>query len=467
VRNVIVSSRKQKSSATVSVADGAGGLRLVVDHRFDADGWPISVSIRAADAEKWMAYLDAELTARGWSSSGIGQIDVQENSGSLTVQLGLGQASSAIDVVWEKTRGGDLNIRARPGGDPTASLELVHELFAKVADRLRTGLTDLEHRRTWLVYDGLAWNGEIWLTDALRLGPPSRFPDSLFGPQVVIVDAIVEGIGSHGLSAKFQQMLREIRLFLSPVLGLHVRNVQSELDWVPDINERNEYVDCRLRPIGYVEIGAPPEFPMRGSAPPITLETVARPGLGRRGIWLGEDRAQRIPHDIEELWRSFVGLPDLLKQQFLNACNAYDIAQSLWPAHQTAYATFLVVACEALKPAGKGHEKANMYDVVRSLIDAPTAQTLRGLRPAPQGVRNQHLHRGALAVDEIAPLLFGDPFQDPSFREMIAALSPLTRVCLIEWLRRGGKYKVSGLTRSEAPRNARAARPKRPPLRKR
>ena len=39
-------------------------------------------------------------------------------------------------------------------------------------------------------------------------------------------------------------------------------------------------------------------------------------------------------------------------------------------------------------------------------------------------------------------MLVHDYFKDPSFDEMLRELSPITRVCLIEWLRCGGSYKV-------------------------
>ncbi|MCC6611692.1 MAG: hypothetical protein IT515_18725 [Burkholderiales bacterium] len=461
-----MSSKKKKSGATVHVANGAGGLRPVADHRFEAGAWPISESIPAAQAGDWMAHLHAESTGRGWSSSSFGQLDAEESSGSLTVHLVPGQAGPTIEVVWEKTRGGRLDIRARPGGDPAAALQLAQEFFAEVATRLRTGRMDREHRRSWLVYDGLPWTGELWLTESLRLGPPSRSPDSLLGRQVVIVDAVVEGIGFQGVSAKFQRILRELRLLLSPVLGLHVENTRWESEWVPEIDERNQITDCRLRTVGYAEIDLPPGLPARGSAPPITLETVARPGLGRSGVW-PDDRAQRVPHDIEGLWRSFIALPEALKEQFLNACNAYDIARSMWPAQRTAYAVFLVVACEALKPSGNRHKKANVYDVVASLIDVPTAQSLRNLRVPPQDLRSRHVHHGALAADDIAPLLFGDPFRDPSFHEMITMLSQVTRICLVEWLRRGGRYRITWLARPEAPGKRHTPQRKRPPRKKR
>ena len=45
---------KQKSSAQIHVADGAGGMRQVTDLRFEAGEWPIEVVVPAKDAETWM-----------------------------------------------------------------------------------------------------------------------------------------------------------------------------------------------------------------------------------------------------------------------------------------------------------------------------------------------------------------------------------------------------------------------------
>jgi hypothetical protein len=36
-----------------------------------------------------------------------------------------------------------------------------------------------------------------------------------------------------------------------------------------------------------------------------------------------------------------------------------------------------------------------------------------------------------------------DHFKDPSFDEMLSALTAISRLCLIEWLRCGGSYRVS------------------------
>jgi hypothetical protein len=42
-----------------------------------------------------------------------------------------------------------------------------------------------------------------------------------------------------------------------------------------------------------------------------------------------------------------------------------------------------------------------------------------------------------------------DDFKNPSFDQMLWALSPICRTCLIEWLRCKGKYDVRRLPRSK------------------
>jgi len=48
---------KQKSSAQIHIADGAGGMRQVTDLRFETGEWPIKLVVLAKDAETWMAHL--------------------------------------------------------------------------------------------------------------------------------------------------------------------------------------------------------------------------------------------------------------------------------------------------------------------------------------------------------------------------------------------------------------------------
>ena len=432
---------KQKPSAQIQLADCAGGMRPVADLRFEAGEWPIELVVPAKDAETWMAHLTAEMEERGWSSSGLSQLDGAENSGTLSVHTASGPSPPALDIVWEKPRGAALRLRARPSGTPLLSLEVARDFINATSARQRAGKTLRAHRWTLLTYGGLPWRGEVWLESQLCLGPPSKHPtDALLGPQALIVDVMVEGIGQQGVSANFQTRLHELRVFLSVVLGLNVTTNKFERGWVCDVDERVQITDCRLGHVGYAETSKTPGFPSVGNAPPIARREVSRPGLGPSGIW-PDMHEQWVPADIEELWRTFTGLSAPKREHFLRAGNSYLIARSMWSDQRTAYAVFLVVACEALKPSGKRYDQANVYDVVASLISPIEGERLRGLSVPPQRVRSKHVHRGELAAGELLPILIHNPFMDPSFDEMISELSRISRVCLIEWLRCKGEYK--------------------------
>ena len=152
---------------------------------------------------------------------------------------------------------------------------------------------------------------------------------------------------------------------------------------------------------------------------------------------------QWVPADIEQLWDTFMRLPDSKREHLLRAGNAYLIARSMRPDQRTANAVFLVVACEALKPTGKQTNKYDIYAVIASLLSRDEARRLRELSVLhPVRVRHNHLHRGELAAGELLPMLMHDHFKDPSFDEMLRALSVISRVCLIEWLRCEGSYRV-------------------------
>ena len=432
---------KQKSSAQVLVADGAGGLRPVTDLRFEDGDWPIERVIPAKDAETWMAHLRAEMEDRGWNSGGLSQIDSVENSGTLSVHAATGPNPPTLNIVWERPRNTDLRVKARPDGDPILPLDLAREFLDATTERVRKRITARAHRRDFLTYDNLPWRGELWLGDDLRLGPPSKFPECQMGPQVVVVDAMAEGIGFHGITANFQTRMLELRIFLGVVLSIYAKPVRNEYGWVPTFDEQGCVTACNLQSIGYWETDPASAFPVRGSSPPVKREAVVRPGLGRSGIW--PDMLERwVPADIEDLWRTFESLPTEKREQFLRAGNAYMIANSMWPDQRTAYGAFLVVACEALKQMGRRYEGMNVYDVVASLVSVSEAQRLRELSFHPQKVRSQHFHRGTLSAGELLTMFMHDDFKDPSFDRMLWALSPICRTCLIEWLRCQGKYVV-------------------------
>jgi hypothetical protein len=449
---------KRKPSSQIQVADGAGGTRPVADLRFEAGEWPIERVVPSKDSKAWMAHLSAEVEERGWSCSGLSQLDGAENSGTLYVHTASGSSPPTVEIIWEKPRGAALRLRARPSGTPVLSLEVVGEFINATTARQRAGKILRAHQWALLTYDGLPWHGELWLESELRLGPPSKHPtDALLSPQVLIVDAMVEGIGQQGVNANFQTRLHELRVFLSIILGLNVTSNKFERGWVYDVDEKLHIRDCRFGHVGYVETTKTPEFPSVGNAPPIERREASRPGLGPSGIW-ADMHEQWVPADIEELWRAFTGLPAAKRDHYLRAGNAYRIARSMWPEQRTAYASFLVVACEALKPIGKRYDNVNVYDVVASLLSPSEAEQLRKHSVRPQRVRSKHFHRGELAAGELLPFLIHDYFADPSFTEMLWELSRVCRVCLIEWLRCGGEYTLVRMSHPKPGRVTSSAR---------
>ena len=432
---------KHRLSSQILVTDGADGMRPIVDLRFDVGEWPIKHVVVAKNADTWMAHLDAEVEERNWNSSAFSQLDVTENSGTLILYTEQGPKSAALDITWEKQRNKELHVRARPGGDPVLSLEIARDFFSCIDERAKANTTISEYRQGFLTYDGLAWRGELWLDAHHRLGPPSKYPDTLHGPQIIVLDTIVSGIGPNGVNSNFLSRLNEIRVFLGFVLGLNVKFPRYGYEWQPEIDSQGNVIDCKLQRIGYFEPIATHTLPKAGSVGPLRSTAVERPGLGPY-LTDSNINEQCIPCDIEQLWETFVRLPNLKRDQLIRAGNAFLIACSMSPDQRSAYAAFLVVACESLKPSGKKFDGLNIYDVVENLLNKEEADRLRELAVRPHKVRNGLLHRAELAAGELVPMVIHDHFRDPSFDEMINSLSMITRMCLIEWLRCEGKYNV-------------------------
>ena len=163
---------------------------------------------------------------------------------------------------------------------------------------------------------------------------------------------------------------------------------------------------------------------------------------------LAHTDTQVVPQDAASLWQQLQSLKPELQRQFLEAGNAYWNAQSFWWHQRTAFASFLVVSCEALKPARRKFDNANIYDVINSLRDQTAAEQLRTSHSTPQSIRSDHFHRGKLADNELAPRFGSNYFDDPTFDELLRTLNINARICLIQWLRLGGNYTLRWLTRA-------------------
>jgi hypothetical protein len=435
---------RRKSDAQVKVSDGAGGLIPAQDLRFDTGEWPVRLRVPSRRAQEWMAQLDAECELRGHASSGLAQLGADETSGTTQVRLANGPAAPTFDLVWERARDQRLVVRARPSGDPVPSIAELRSFLAAVTRALRSKRRQRRHRRTYLVTRGQPWSGDLWLTPDLCLSAPSKPVSYLNDPQIIVVDAMIEGIGSRGVTDEFRRVVRELLIFLDVVVGTHAVEQRDERVWTYEV-ENGQYRTFELRPSAYYELE--PKMPIPGARPAMLAHPVTRPGIENE-LDLAQKSVRSAPQDAISLWQQIQSLPGPLRRQFLEAGNAFWIAQSFWPDHRTAFASFLVVSCEALKPARRRFEAANIYDVVNSLRDRASADAFRTLSVHPQEIRSGHFHRGRVVDEELAPRFGTNYFEDPSFDELLRSLHENCRICLIEWLRRDGNYKLQWLPRA-------------------
>lgn len=437
---------KQQILTRLEVADGAGGMLPVVDLRFESVEWPVALRIPAEKAQLWMTYLDAECEARGYAHSSISQLDAAENSGTTQIRLASGTTAPAFDVVWERSRDDELLIRARPSGDPAPSIDDLQAFLTSVATALSEGRRKRQHRRAYFTFKGRSWSGDLWLTPDLCLGPPTKSAEDQNAPQIIVVDSMVEGVGSRGIADEFSRLLRELSIFLSVVVGIHVAEQRDSRVWIYEVDAAGHYTAFDLRGSAYYEPELYPQMPISGARPAIPTHAALRPGVGN-AIAIALMGQRSVPEDTASLWRRLQSLPVGSRQQFLEAGNAFANAQLFWPDQRTSYASFLVVSCEALKPKSRRFDGANIYDVTNSLRGRPAADALRAVALNPQGIRSDHFHRGKVVDAELAPRFGTSYFNDPSFDDALRALNENSRICLVEWLICGGTYKFCWMPR--------------------
>jgi hypothetical protein len=433
---------KAKPKSTLMVADGAGELVPLVDRRFEAASWPICLDVPKERADTWLQYLSAECGRRGWSSGGIVQLEARENSGSITIHTG-GAGQPQVAVVWERKPGGPLKVRCRSIGMPELPLPQLHELFKLVNQSSEAGITERVYRRGQLAFNGLAWRGEFWLDDTLRLGPAAQqYETALIGPRVILVDALVECIGASDAPLAFDQKLRELSAFLSVVTGTNVHLPVQGRAWT----FTNGASDCAVRSLGYFQADNPQEMPGRGTAHAVPMKPVTRPDFSHRGID-GSTNEQELPADIADLWASYCALTTEQRRQFLQVAAKWQQALSHWGDQMTLNFALMVVACEALKPAEPQFRDHNIYHVVEALLGKPSAEKFQEHWFRPQDIRNAHLHRGEFRGAEFVRQMVMSSYRDPTFDQACREMAMMTQAAIIEWLRLGGSFTMPVIKR--------------------
>jgi len=437
---------KAKPKGRFMVADGSGGMASVMDRRFETCDWPIRFEVPGERADTWFRYFYAECERRGWSSSGVGQIEARENSGSISVNAG-GLEKPQLAVVWEWKRSGPIKVRARSAGVPEFPLAEMRKFFEEVNERCRSAATERFYRRGQLDYSGLPWRGDVWFDDSLRLGPPSKQDETaLLGPRVVLVDALVDGAGQRDATEVFLQFLKELSVFLSVVMGTAIRLPEQGRTWTWTFEEGAANSD--VRNLGYIETESSREMPERGACRSMPLRLVTRPDFSKRWIDVTTTTELSLPADVADLWAKYRALTPDRRREFLQAATKWQEALSE-RAHERGTLSYalMVVACEALKPSAREFRNHNIYDIVEALLGKSQADRLKEHWFRPQDVRSAHLHRGEFRDSEYVLETMMSNYQDPTFDLARRELASMTQAAIIEWLRLGGIFTMPILKR--------------------
>lgn len=426
------------------VADGDAGLVQVEDLRFDHGDWPISRAVAAEDADEWFAQLQNACSEHGWSWSGIGQLDGAENSGTLHIRESEGGKPPVASLIWERPRLGPLEVKIRPG--PTLRMSDAHALLSTVSTRVSSRYRQAFDRRGYLEYDGRPWRGEIWLNNHLRLGPPAKFPSSIFGPQAIVVDSRILGIGPRHANSEFERQKSELAIFLTVVLRNNIYVPRNEQLWVWAPGPKGT-TECQVQQRGYWEIVGSNSLPKPGLSPATPLVKTQRPDLADVSP-LQEMEEVVLPDDIRALWQAFEQLDSEKRRQFIEAGRTLQLALRIWSEFSSVSLALLVVACEALQPRRRSSKKrygrrSSFFQMVETLLGRERAQHLRTLKLNPQGLRDEHLHLGKLFGDELDPIAFTSTYRDPTFKQVHDVVTKSAAAMLLEWLRRRGESAQS------------------------
>ena len=262
---------------------------------------------------------------------------------------------------------------------------------------------------------------------------------------MILVDAVVDCVGPADAASVFRTQLSELSAFLSVVMGTGVQIPEQGQVWTWTEGAG----DCAVRQLGYVEPENPQEMPTRGECRSVPLRQVNRPDFSLRGID-GSMNEESLPADVTDLWTAYRAFPADQRRQFLQAAAKWQEALRLPHDSSTLSFALMVVACEALKPAGAEFRGHNIYHVIEALLGKTVADRLLEPWLRPQDVRNVHLHRGEFRGSEFVSTALMQSYQDPTFDQARRALAPITQESIIEWLRQHGKFTMPPIKRRKS-----------------
>jgi hypothetical protein len=343
-------------------------------------------------------------------------------------------------------------VRAKSAGPSEFPAGEAERFFDEVNRKCLAGITERIYRRYHLFYDGLAWRGELWLYDTLRLGPPTlQYEAALIGPRVILVDALIDCAGPSDAPHLFKRKLRDLAAFLSVVLGTRLRLPENRQTWTFS----QGLADCEVRSLDYFEPVNPEAMPSRGTVAPVPFRPVERPDFSWGGID-GSINELAVPADIADLWERYSVLPADRRRDFLQAAAKWQEALSHWGEASTLSFALMVVACEALKPSEPQYKDHNIYAVIEALLGKEIADRLQEQWFCPQNIRSAHLHRGEFRASELLHDMITSSYQDPTFDQAHRELWKVTQAAIIEWLRRRGEFIMPPFQRrSKSRRGAR------------
>jgi hypothetical protein len=400
------------------------------------------------EAEVWFGALEHLTENLNLHFSQISRNTASGNAG--VFEISRTSALSDFQFVWRKNRNEPLLLYMLSAPSTVPEGLDIKAILGSIDVKSVPQHRVAAHRNGQVEFNGKKWDGEYWLDNNIRLGPPSiqfedaiEEPDTLYsnGPRIVMVDALMPSFGQIDWSSRFKVLCEEIALFLTIVTGQLFNVPKQELKWLLPLPVRSTTTIAGWT--GYFDPTPANVMPDRGSDKPLPTYDATRPDLTPLTSEYPPGNTTSLPADTSVLWASFRSLDERKRTQFKRSAAKFQEALYVWNLRISLSFALCIVACEALKPSGKVADKENARDVIKRYLGDKIAaeldqlfevSTLMSATKATQ-VRNKHLHRGELFGDEFRARLATQSFSDPTFSMAERQMRLITQAVLIEWLR--------------------------------